>query len=180
MIILLNGSFGVGKTTVARILHNYLPGSTIYNPEWVGSFLMRAPKWIKFKRTGANDFQHIELWRKSTITGIRLYHWFTAGTVIVPMTFSNRDYFDEVVTGIKSFELELRIFCLKASLDTIKTRLTQRGTQIQGKESEWIARRIVECSNAYLDNSFGEPIDTEYRSAKDVADHIATLITLKQ
>ncbi|BAZ18711.1 hypothetical protein NIES4071_105960 (plasmid) [Calothrix sp. NIES-4071] len=34
---------------------------------------MRAPKWIKLKRTGENDFQHIELWRKSTITGIRLY-----------------------------------------------------------------------------------------------------------
>lgn len=172
MIILLNGSFGVGKTTVAKILHNYLPLSTIYNPEWVGSVLMRAPKWIKLKRTGANDFQHIELWRKSTIAGIRLYHWFTPGTVIVPMTFTHRNYFDEVVTGIKSFAPELKIFCLKASLDTIKTRLIQRGTKIEGEGSEWIVRRIVECSNAYLDNYFGEPIDTEYRSAKDVADDI--------
>ncbi|BDA75981.1 tunicamycin resistance protein (plasmid) [Calothrix sp. PCC 7716] len=180
MIILLNGSFGVGKTTVARILRTHLRGSAIYNPEWVGSVLMRAPKWIKLKRTGANDFQHIELWRKSTITGIRLYHWFTPGTVIVPMTFSHHDYFNEIVTGIKSFEPILRIFCLTASLDTIKTRLIQRGTKIEGKGSEWIARRIVECSNAYLDNSFGELIDTEYRSAKDVADHIATLLTPKR
>ncbi|MEH2140754.1 AAA family ATPase [Nostoc sp.] len=174
MIVLLNGSFGVGKTTVAKILRAYLPGSAIYNPEWVGSVLMRAPSGIKLKRTGENDFQHIELWRKSTITGIRLYRLFVYGTVIVPMTFSHRDYFDEIIMGIKNFDSELRVFCLKASLDTIKTRLTQRGTQIEGAGSEWIARRIVECSNAYSDNYFGEPIDTEYRSAKDVADNIAS------
>lgn len=89
------------------------------------------------------------------------------------MTFSHRDYFDEIVMGIKSFDSELRVFCLKASLDTIKTRLTQRGTKIEGAESEWIARRIVECSNAYLDAYFGEPVDTEYHSAEDVAKDIA-------
>lgn len=165
---------GVGKTTVARILCTRLSGSAIYNPEWIGSVLMRVPKWIKLKRTGENDFQHIELWRKSTITGIRLYHCVTSGAVIVPMTFSHRDYFDEIVMGIKSFDSELRVFCLKASLDTIKTRLTQRGTKIEGAGSEWIARRIIECSNAYLDAYFGEPVDTtEYHSAEDVAKDIA-------
>ncbi|BAZ17788.1 Tunicamycin resistance protein [Calothrix sp. NIES-4071] len=174
MIVLLNGSFGVGKTTVARILRAYLEGSAIYNPEWVGSVLMRVPKWIKLKRTGENDFQHIKLWRKSTITGIRVYRWITPGTVIVPMTFTHRDYFDEVVTGIKSFDSELKIFCLKASLNTIKIRLQQRGTQIEGAGSEWIARRIIECSNAYIDDYFGEPIDTEYCSAQDVAADIAS------
>jgi tRNA uridine 5-carbamoylmethylation protein Kti12 len=139
MIVLLNGSFGVGKTTVAKILRTYLPGSAIYNPEWVGSVLMGAPQWIKLKRTGESDFQHIELWRKSTITGIHLYRWFAPGVVIVPMTFTHRNYFDEIITGIKSFEKELKVFCLKASLDTIKIRLKQRGTQIEGAGSEWIA-----------------------------------------
>ncbi|BAZ18712.1 Tunicamycin resistance protein (plasmid) [Calothrix sp. NIES-4071] len=90
------------------------------------------------------------------------------------MTFTHRDYFNEVVAGIKSFEKELRIFCLKASLDTIKIRLTQRGTQIDGAGSEWIRKRIVECSDAYIDNYFGEPIDTEYCSAQDVAANIVS------
>ncbi|BDA71635.1 tunicamycin resistance protein [Calothrix sp. PCC 7716] len=169
MIVLLNGSFGVGKTTVAKILRAYLPGSAIYNPEWVGSVLMRAPSWIKLKKTGENDFQHIELWRKSTITGIRLYHRFVPGTIIVPMTFTYHDYFNEVITGIKSFEKEIRVFCLKASLETIKIRLIQRGTHIEGAGSEWIAQRIIECSNTYLDDYFGESIDTEYCSEEDVA-----------
>lgn len=38
---------GVGKTTVARILCTRLSGSAIYNPEWIGSVLMRVPKSIK-------------------------------------------------------------------------------------------------------------------------------------
>ncbi len=173
MIILINGSFGVGKTTVAKILSNSLTGSAIYNPELAGSVLMRLPKWIKLKRTGIGDFQHIELWRKSAIALPRLYRWFGRSTVIIPMTFTNHDYFDEIVTGIRGFDSELRVFCLRASLNTVKTRLTQRGTQIEGEGSEWIARRIVECAEAHRDSYFGEPVDTECRSAWDVAEEIA-------
>jgi tRNA uridine 5-carbamoylmethylation protein Kti12 len=172
MIILLNGSFGVGKTTVAKILRDSLTGSNIYNPEWAGSLLMRLPKWIELKRTGTGDFQHIELWRKSAIVGTRLYRSFACGIVIVPMTFSDRNYFDEVITGIKSFDSELRVFCLKASLDTVKKRLVHRGTPIKGAGSEWIACRIAECAEAHHDSYFGEPVDTESRSANDVAQDI--------
>jgi chloramphenicol 3-O-phosphotransferase len=180
MIILLNGSFGVGKTTVASILRHSLTGSYVYNPEWAGSLLMRLPKWIELERTQnrTGDFQHIKLWRKSAIAGIRLYRLFAIRTVIVPMAFSNRDYFNEVVMGIRSFDSDLRVFCLKASLDTVKKRLVERGTQIEGTGSEWIARQIVECADAHHDSYFGEPVDTECRSARDVAADI--LIRLQQ
>jgi chloramphenicol 3-O-phosphotransferase len=172
MIILLNGSFGVGKTTVAKILRDSLTGSYIYNPEWAGSLLMRLTKWIELKRTGTGDFQHIELWRKSAIAGTRLYRLFVPGIVIVPMTFSDRNYFEQVIRGIKSCDSELRVFCLKASLDTVKKRLVHRGTQIEGAGSEWIVRRIVECADAHHDSYFGEPVDTEFLSASDVAQDI--------
>lgn len=174
MIVILNGSFGVGKTTVAKLLRNSLPESAIYNPELVGSVLMRLPKWLNLKQTGTDDFQHINLWRKSTIAGIRMYHRFVPGVIIVPMTFTHRAYFNEVVTGIKSFDSTLRIFCLRATLSSVKTRLAQRGTQIEGSGAEWIARRIVECADAHGDTYFGEPVDTEHRSAQEVADDIAT------
>ncbi len=78
----------------------------------------------------------------------------------------------------RSFDSELRVFCLKASLDTVKKRLVQRGTQIEGTGSEWIARRILECADAHHDSYFGEPVDTECRSAHDVAAYI--LIRLQQ
>jgi broad-specificity NMP kinase len=172
MIIMINGSFGVGKTTVAKLLRTSLPGSVIYDPEWFGFVLMRLPKWIRLKGAGSDDFQHVELWRKSVVTGVRLFHLFASGPVIVPMTFSHRAYFDEVVTCLKSLDPEFRAFCLKASLSTVKKRLIERGTKIEEPGSEWIARRIVECVDVHCDPHFGESVDTEDLSAHEAAEDI--------
>src|SRR5262245_62039840 len=98
MIVLINGSFGVGKTTIAKLLRNSLPGSAIYDPEWVGFVLRRLPKWIKLKGAGSDDYQDIVLWRRSAVAGVRLFRLFASGPIIVPMAFSRRDYFDEIIT----------------------------------------------------------------------------------
>ena len=172
MIVVINGSFGVGKTTVAKLLREAFPGSAVYDPEWVGMALMRLPKWVGLKGTGTDDFQDIELWRGLTVAGVRLFRHFASGTLIVPMTFSHRAYFDEVVAGIRRHDPETRIFCLRAGLPTVKRRLAGRGTIIEGPGSEWIARRIVECEEAHRDPHFGEPVDTEGRNAREVAEEI--------
>ena len=39
MIVWLNGTFGAGKTTAAHELLDLLPGSTLYDPELLGSGL---------------------------------------------------------------------------------------------------------------------------------------------
>ena len=39
MIIWINGSFGVGKTSTAELLKNELDKSVIYDPEEIGGFL---------------------------------------------------------------------------------------------------------------------------------------------
>jgi hypothetical protein len=172
MIVLINGSFGVGKSTVAKLLRRALPGSAVYDPEWAGSVLMRLPGWIKLRGSGTDDFQDIALWRRSAVAGTRLFRLFAPGPVIVPMTFSRRAYFDEVVTGVRRLSPELRVFCLKASLPTIKNRLARRGTRAEGPVAEWLARRIEECADAHRDPHFGEPVDTEGRSAREVAEEI--------
>jgi hypothetical protein len=172
MILLLNGSFGVGKTTVAKLLRNALHGSVIYDPELTGMVLMRLPHWIKLKGSGTDDFQHIELWRKSAVAGVRLFRRFASGPVIVPMAFSRRAYFEEVTEGLKRLDPELRVFCLQAGLATIRRRLVERGTNLEGTGSEWIARRIVECAEAHRDTFFGEPVETEDRTALEVSEDI--------
>lgn len=170
MVILINGSFGVGKTTVARLLRDTLRGSVIYDPEWVGFVLQRLPG--RGRRRASDDFQDIRLWRKSAVAGVRLFRAFASGPVIMPMTFTHRAWFDEVVAGIRRFEPELRIFLLRASLETVKRRLAGRGTAVEGPGAEWMARRIAECAAAHLDPHFGQPVDTETRSAGEVAAEI--------
>jgi hypothetical protein len=176
MVVMINGSFGVGKTTVARLLRGALAGSAIYDPEYAGMVLMRLARWAPFKSPGEEDFQDIGLWRTSAVAGVRLFRSLARGPVIVPMTFSRRDYFDEVTAGVRRFDPNIRVFCLKASLPTVKKRLAGRGTPIEGPGAEWIARRIVECAEAHRDPHFGEPVDTEDRSAQEVfADVIGRL-----
>lgn len=178
MIVVLNGSFGIGKTTVARLLRKAFRGSILYDPEWAGLVLMRLPKWTRLKGAGTDDFQDIHLWRRSAVAGIRLFRVLSTGPVIIPMTFSHRAYFDEVVTGLRAVDFDVRVFCLKASLTTVKRRLIERGVKIDGPGSEWMARRIVECADAHCDSHFGEFIDTENRSAREVADDIRERLRL--
>lgn len=166
MILIINGAFGVGKTTVGRLLVRRIAGSRLYNPEWAGSVLMRIPL-LRFKGAGTGDFQDIDLWRKSVISGTRIFRGLARGTVIVPMAFCRREYFDEIVSGIREFDDEVRIFCLKAGMETIRKRLEQRGG-----EMDWPLRKAQECIEAHEDPHFGEPVDTENVSAVQVADEI--------
>ncbi len=172
MIILINGSFGVGKTTIAKLLRNTFPGSAIYDPEWVGMILMRLPKWLKLKGSDTDDFQNIELWRSLTVFIIKLVHFVASGPLIVPMTFTERAYLDEVVVGFKTVDPEVKVFCLRANLESVRKRLRKRGTRLEGTEAEWIARRILECNEAHRNSHFGEPVNTENRPATEVAAEI--------
>ena len=178
MILMINGSFGVGKTTIAKLLRGSLEGSAIYDPEWAGWIFRRLPKWIKLNGSGSEDYQDISLWRRSVAPGVRLFRLFAQGPIIVPMAFSRREYFDEVVRGVEPLDADLRIFCLRASLPTVKKRLIERGTEIEGPGAEWIARRIIECAEAHEDPHFGEQVDTENRAATEVAEEIIRRLRL--
>jgi len=65
MVIFINGSFGIGKTTVARLLVRQLPRSVLFDPEPVGLILsrLRAP-WPARRAT----FQDLSAWRTTSIT----------------------------------------------------------------------------------------------------------------
>ena len=177
MIIMLNGSFGVGKTTVACILRRMFAGSMIYDPEPVGLALRRLSTWVGLKGGGTDDFQDIELWRRSVIAGTRTVRAIARGLVIVPMTFCRRNYFDEVVGGLKRFDT-VRVFCLRAEIVTILERLDKRGTA--DGEYLWLYPKAGECVEAHRDPHFGEPINTEGISAAEVARDIARRLELRE
>ena len=171
MILLINGAFGIGKTTVARLLWQALPNSVIYDPEWIGSVLKRMPSFVRMRGTGTDDFQDIHLWRKSVIVGIKLTRMLRRKTVIVPMAFSRRDYFQEIIEGLQRFD-EVKAFCLKAELPTILQRLEHRGIRLDSDEGQWAMRKARACVEAHHDAFFGEPINAGGVSANEVSQEI--------
>jgi hypothetical protein len=163
---------------VANLLRESLPKSVIYDPEWAGFVLRRLPRWIRLEGSGTDDYQNIRLWRKSVVAGTRLFRRLAEGPVIVPMAFSNHTYFDEIITGIRSFEANLKALCLRASLATVRSRLLQRGVHLEGPETAWITRRVVECAEAHHDPHFGEPIETDDLSPLEITREIIQRLRL--
>lgn len=64
MIIMINGAFGVGKTTVANELLQTVSNSMLYDPEIVG-FMLREiiTEDIKHENEKTDNFQDLELWK---------------------------------------------------------------------------------------------------------------------
>lgn len=172
-VILVNGSFGVGKTVVARGLRAVLPDCAIYDPEFVGAVLRRLPRWVPLSGSSTDDFQDMPAWRRSAILGTRIMCSVRRGPIVVPMTFDSPNYFHEVWGGIVALQPSARAFCLTATLPTIRERLLRRGTDPDGV---WISRRVRECVSAHVDDSFGCRIDTEKRSVEQVVNEIVERI----
>jgi len=164
MIIWINGSFGSGKTTVATRLNEIIEESHIYDPEEAGFYLRsNLPKEMV-----ESDFQDIALWRLVNYQVIAEAAKNYPGTLIVPMTLVNPQYFDEIVGRLRNENIEIYHFFLKASADTLKQRLTGRGEA----ENAWVFNQIDRCVNAVESNVFETYIDTENRTVDEISNLI--------
>jgi hypothetical protein len=65
MILFINGPFGVGKTSVARLLVHKMPRSMLYDPEMIGAVLHR----VLGPFGKAEDYQDYALWRPLLVGG---------------------------------------------------------------------------------------------------------------
>jgi adenylylsulfate kinase-like enzyme len=91
MILWINGAFGAGKTTVANELNRRIENSYIYDPENAGYFIRKnIPQQINTE----DNFQDYKLWRDFNLKMLRFIADSFDGTIIVPMTVTNRQYYD--------------------------------------------------------------------------------------
>src|SRR5262245_39754401 len=116
---MLNGAFGVGKTTVAETLVARLPNALLFDPELVGAVLRVFTQGIRSGDEDTDDFQDIALWRTLTVQTaaglIGQYH----RTLVVPMTLANPAYFRKIKNGFEHIDEVVHHFCLMASAETI-------------------------------------------------------------
>jgi predicted kinase len=169
MVVFINGSFGIGKTTVARLLAAQLPRSVVFNPEPMGVILMH---FAAIGRPRKDDFQDLAGWRRLTARAVRLASRLRR-TVIVPMAFTNLAYLGEVLSYLRDRGVPTFHFCLTAPHSVVLERLHAR--QSLGP-TPWQLRRSAECCAAHQAPEFAEHVPTHDRTARDVANDIATRI----
>ena len=166
MHLLINGAFGIGKSTVARELRSLLPRSVIFDPEWVGLTLQRLPGYR------ASDFQHLAAWRSLTVAGARVVGS-VRSPVIIPMAFSESAYLQQVRSGLARSGRPVLHFCLTAPLEVIRERLAARGEALHDPRYAWVHRRAAECWAAHRASDFAVHVRTEGRSPAAIAAEIA-------
>jgi hypothetical protein len=165
MILLLNGAFGIGKTTVARALRRRLAGSAVFDPEHVGALVMLFPP-------RRDDYQDSPAWRALTVMGIQAVRRLR-GTVIVPMAFTNLGYLDQVRRGAGRADPDVRHLCLTAPLQVVVDRLTRRAhAEGRAEPGAWQQRRAKECCEVHGGPAFAQQVPTEGLGPEDVADAV--------
>ena len=169
MYVLLNGAFGIGKTTVARELRSRLDSAGIFDPEHVGLILRRLPGYSH------SDFQHSPTWRRAAIAGARCVGM-VRSVVIVPMAFSEFAYLEEVRDGLSSSRRPVLHFCLTAPVEVVQERLAARGEPLEDPRWSWVHRRAAECCAAHREDRFAVQVPTENESPASIADLLAARV----
>jgi predicted kinase len=166
VILLLNGAFGVGKTTVARSLVRRLPRAVLFDPEIIGIALQRGAHLAGRK---VDDFQDLPSWRRLTIIGLRTIRLFYPN-IVVPMAFSKVEYLQEIRSAIGRFEPRVLHFCLVAPVEVVHERLRLRGAD--PVRAAWEYRRATECCIAHKSEEFARHIATADRDADEIAEEL--------
>ena len=175
MIIMINGTFGVGKTSVARALTGAVAHSMIYDPEIVGTALRYLTDGVRAPEEDTDDFQDIALWPEMTVvTAARLYRQY-GRALIVPMTLAHPEYLAVIRRGLAAIAPPLHHFCLVASLDTIAARLCGRDT-----DTSWPLRKARRYVPMFADPRYAVHISAEDRSVEEIVAHILQYITTSQ
>lgn len=170
MILLLNGAFGIGKTTVARLLVRRQRRAVLFDPEIAGILLQRT---ARLAGVAVDDFQDLRAWRRLTIVGLRVTRMLYP-SVVVPMAFSNAEYLDEIRRGASRFDRDVRHICLVAPEEVVHERLRRRGTD--PSNAAWEYRRASECCRAHESETFGQQVEAGVRTPEEIADEILTII----
>lgn len=166
---MINGAFGVGKTSVSKKLIDKIPNSMIYDPEEVG-FMLRniITDNIKTEKELTDDFQDLDIWRKLVvqIAGELIIKY--KKNLIVPMTIRKKEYFNYIYNGFESLDGQVYHYCLMAPLDEIHKRLLNRGEEI----GSWVYKQGRKCVESFEDSIFKHHINTMNKSIDDVAEII--------
>lgn len=173
MIIMINGAFGVGKTTISNELKNAVNNSMVFDPEEVG-FMLRniLPVETKQLEAESGDFQDFKLWKVLTVEVAKSLILKYKSNLIVPMTIRNPEYYNFIINGFREIDDQTFHFCLTASENTIFSRLRKRGEE----EGNWCYRQTKLCLKAFNEYNFEKYINTESKTVGEVVEEIQEYI----
>lgn len=172
MILLLNGPFGIGKTTLATRLVARLPDAMLYDPEVVGAALRHLVRGVD----AADDFQDLAAWPAAVVANARALREAYGRSLVVPMCLWRRDRFAAITEGLRRVDPDLACFRLTASEATLRARILGR-PDAEGPHA-WCLAHLASGLAAARDPRFGTEVSTEGRDPDEVAAEVLRVLAL--
>jgi thymidylate kinase len=166
MIVWLNGTFGAGKTTTARLLVRALPQARIFDTETVGYMLEHV------LTEPVEDFQDNRPWRTLVVrTAVEVLNH-VGGTLVIPQTVLNEGYAEEIFGGLAAEGVKTHHFVLHVDRDELVRRITE--DQEEAGARQWRLDHVerYEAARTWLSEK-GTVVDTTAKGPQEVVALIA-------
>ena len=118
VIIWVNGAFGVGKTTTARLVSQRSQQLRTFDPEWVGLMLRE-----NLSDVPVADFRHWESWRVLTPIVADEMTRVSRQSLVAPQTVLEEAYWDELVSGLSERGHDVFHVLLEADETVMRSRI---------------------------------------------------------
>ena len=142
MIIWLNGTFGAGKTTIARQLVAALPDVRLFDPEYVGYMVAEHLRDHEF-----TDFQQLQPWRALVPTVMAEMTRFTGQGLIAPQTVLVAEYWRELRDRFMDYSLDVFHVVLHVDPDVLEARI--RSDAVVPDAHGWRLAHMAEYTAAH-------------------------------
>ena len=166
----LNGTFGVGKSSAARMLAATHADSYVFEPELIGHVLKRLPA----SPPRHHNYQHLRLWRLLTRWTLLLLSHAWRGVLIAPMTMVEPRPRTETIFALRRAGLMVHEVVLVASQDRVAARMRARGAP----PDNWGLRQFTRCAT-HLEHILSQfhiaSIDTDDLDLAATVDALAQL-----
>lgn len=130
MIIWVNGTFGVGKTTTGRLLAQRDDRLRLFDPEWVGYLLANNLADQDF-----TDFQQLPPWRRLTPLVADELVRFTGQHLVAVQTVLDETYWQELKSGLAALGHEVRHVVLEADEAVLRQRIA--ADEVEAGAAQW-------------------------------------------
>ena len=164
VIIWLNGTFGVGKTSTAQRLAAMVPGSRVFDPEAVGQMLRGV---LADRPVG--DFQDWAAWRPLVAASLTEIARMTGQHVVVPQAVLKREYFDQIFAQLRAAELDTFHVVLDAADAVLRNRI-----ETSDEAREWRLTHLDEYQDArsWMTEAADYVVDTAASTPPQIARRI--------
>ena len=174
VVVVINGAFGVGKTTVSQLLRKRLGRSREFDPERIGYVLRRLPAAVPFSSAALDDYRNSAAWRTSAVWVAGLLSRI-ARPLIMPMAL-DAAHLNPIRDGLTAVGCHVVHFCLVASERTVHARLAARGVSPGSEAGRWVYPRASLACRTHAAPEYARHIDTERVTPDRIVDQIVALL----